>query len=437
MLKVLMLRKKINAKQDELKVLRSKDAEIEKRGQELETAVEEAKTEEEIALLEESIAEFDKEKSEHESAKSELEKEIKDMEDELKAAETEQTEAAERAAKAAGQVRVKEREGEKRMLKGNMELRELILNDEVRTFLGNVRTVIREKRAVTGSDLTIPEVMLPLLRENIKKFSKLTKHVNMKHISGKARELVLGTAPEAKWLEMYSNKELTELDFEIKKLIELDGYMVAGLMTISNAMLEDSDMNLSAEILDMLGQSIGFALDKAILYGQGSTSKQPEGIMKGMAADNKFAIPTNKSGIDLFKELLKASAKLDRTYAVDHKFWVMNNTTFTNLQIEAMGINAAGAIVTGMNNTMPIIGGEIEIIDFIPDHVIIGGYGSMYLLAERAGTKLDKSEHIKFTSDQTVFKGTARYDGKLVINKSFIALGLNNKKPTDDGTPAV
>lgn len=388
-----------------------------------------------MAIVEESVAAFNQEKNELEKEKTELEKEIREMEQELSEAEAEQNKAAERANNAA-QTRNKEREGECRMGK-KTELRELILHDEVRGFLHNVRSVIREERGVTGADLTVPDVMLPILRERIKKFSKLTKYVNLKPVRGKARECVLGAAPEATWLEMYGKNDLTELDFEVSKLLEVDGYMLGGLLTISNAMLEDSDLSLSAEILDMLAQSMALALDKAILYGKGSAAKQPEGIVKSIAADNKLAIPTTKTGIELFKELVKASAKLDKTYSVDNKFWVMNTNTFTHLVIEAMGINASGAIITGMNNTMPIVGGVVETLDFIPDHVVIGGYGSMYLLAERAGTKLEKSEHAKFVSNQTVFKGTGRYDGKLAVDKAFVALGLNNKKPTDDGTAAL
>ena len=84
-----------------------------------------------------------------------------------------------------------------------------------------------------------------------------------------------------------------------------------------------------------------------------------------------------------------------------------------------------GAVVAGMGDTMPVIGGTIEILDFVPDNVIIGGYDGLYLLAERAGTSLDQSEHRFFIEDQTVFRGTARYDGKPAIAEGFMALGIN------------
>ncbi|MGF2525981.1 phage major capsid protein, partial [Ralstonia pseudosolanacearum] len=90
----------------------------------------------------------------------------------------------------------------------------------------------------------------------------------------------------------------------------------------------------------------------------------------------------------------------------------------------------SGRIVTGVSDTMPVIGGIIEVLNFVPDNVIIGGYFDLYLLAERAGQKFATSEHVRFLQDQTVFKGTARYDGTPAIAEGFVAIGINGATPT-------
>jgi hypothetical protein len=108
----------------------------------------------------------------------------------------------------------------------------------------------------------------------------------------------------------------------------------------------------------------------------------------------------------------------------------MNETTRTKLISEGLAVNAAGAIVSGVNGSMPVIGGDIEVLEFIPDNVIIGGYFDLYTLAERAGAKFATSEHVRFLQDQTVMKGTARYDGQPVIAEGFVAIGLNGATPT-------
>ena len=108
----------------------------------------------------------------------------------------------------------------------------------------------------------------------------------------------------------------------------------------------------------------------------------------------------------------------------------MNETTRTKLIASSLSINAAGAVVAGIENTMPVIGGAIETLNFIPDDVIIGGYGDLYLLAERADVYLGQSEHVRFVEDQTVFKGTARYDGEPVIPGAFVAIGIGGVAPS-------
>ena len=78
---------------------------------------------------------------------------------------------------------------------------------------------------------------------------------------------------------------------------------------------------------------------------------------------------------------------------------------------------------------MPIIGGEIVELSFIPDNNIAFGYLDMYLLGEREGTSLGQSEHCRFIEDQTVFKGTARYDGLPVIPDAFGLMSLTTTAP--------
>ena len=61
--------------------------------------------------------------------------------------------------------------------------------------------------------------------------------------------------------------------------------------------------------------------------------------------------------------------------------------------------------------------------------MIVGGFGDLYLLAEREGASVAQSEHVRFIEDQTVFKGTARYDGVPVIAEGFVAIGISGAKP--------
>ena len=443
-LKALMLRKKIDGAKKDLEALRAKTAEFETREKELEAAISEAETEEETQAVEESIADFEKEKETHATEVAALESTIADLEKDL---------AEEEARQDTTPPEKREKEEAKPMstrskifAKLNMEQRTAMFErQDVKDFLARAREAITNKRAITNAGLLIPDVFVGLLRENIENYSKLYKHVFVRPVKGTARETVMGTIPEGVWTEMCAT--LNELDLAFNE-VEVDGYKVGGYFVVCNATLEDSDIDLAAELLTALAQAIGLALDKAILYGTGT--KMPIGVVTRLAqtqapadypstarawadlhTSNIVSISAaNTDGIKLFKNIILASGAAKGSYARGEKVWCMNETTRTKLLAEGLSINAAGAIVSGMNGTMPVVGGVAEVLSFIPDNVIIGGYFELYLLAERAGTRLGQSEHVRFIQDQTVLKGTARYDGLPVIAEAFVAIGISGTTPT-------
>lgn len=438
-IKSLMLRKKIDDKKNLLSALREKDGEFATREAELEQALNEAETDEEKKTVEDAVNAFSEEHEKHEGDKKDLETEISGLEKEL--AEEERKSQTTPA------------EPNKRKEVTNMDIRTkffgmtaqerdaFISRDDVKEFLQRTRELGNQKREVTGAELLIPEVVLGLIREEITNYSKLYKHVNVRRVPGKARQNIMGAIPEGIWTEMCAKLNELSLSFTA---VEVDGYKVGGYIAICNAVLEDSDIALANEIIGALGQAIGLALDKAILYGTGT--KMPMGIVTRLAqtedpgddsgnsrkwvnlsASNLIGI-SGKTDAALFKALVEAVGAAKN--GIGNKFWAMNETTYTKMVANALSINGTGAVVSGMNTTMPVIGGAIEVLPFIPDGVIVGGYGSRYLLAERAGVAVAQSEHVRFIEDQTVFKGTARYDGIPVIAESFVAIDINGNTPT-------
>ncbi|RGH01226.1 phage major capsid protein [Clostridium sp. AF15-6B] len=451
MLKVIMLRKKLSEVTKKLTEAREKAKELATREKELEAAIEEAQTDEEKEAVSQEVEQYEKDKKENDESVRTLEKEVSDTESELAELESKQRQAG-----PAPETRKRGEETVKTTRKKffGMTVQErdaFFARDDVHEFLEHVRTLYTngvQNRAITGAELTIPSVMLDLLRENIEEYSKLYKHVRVQPVPGKARQTIQGTIPEAVWTEM--NAAINELSLVFNDA-EVDGYKVAGYMVINNAVLKDSDIDLASTIITSLGQSIGLALDKAILYG--TSKKMPTGVVtrlaqaakpetypdtarewKNLSSSNIVSIAAAKKGVDLFKEIVIASGNAKGKYSTGNRFWAMNETTKTKLVAEALSFNAAGAIATGMGDTMPIVGGAIETLDFIPDNVIVGGYGDLYLLAEREGAQITQSEHVKFLEDQTVYKGLARYDGLPVIAEGFVAIGILGTTPTADMT---
>ena len=451
-LKALMLRKKLDNTKKELQALLEKRAAFEAKELELRAAVEELteeSTDEERATVETAIEEFEAENGENENEIRSLEETVGQIEAELEAEEAEQEidpepepaaapEAEARTNREVGRMNTRTKFGMTYEQRSAIAQRE-----DVQAFLAQTREAIQQKRALTNVGLTVPQVVIGLLRENVIEYSKLYKHVNAVQVGGTARQVVMGTVPEAVWTEMCAT--LNELDLSFYG-VEVDGYKVGGYFAICNAMAEDNDVDLLDALIEALGQALGLALDKAILYGTGT--KMPLGVVTRLVqttqpadypadarpwADlhisNITTIAATVTGADLFPAIVSASAPMKGAYSRGEKVWLMNDTTYTKLVAAAINADAAGAFVSGVKGTMPGTGGNIEVLSFIPDNVIVAGYFDLYLLAERAGTTISQSEHVRFIQDQIVLKGTARYDGKPSIAEGFVAIGIAGTTP--------
>lgn len=456
-LKVLLLRKQRENKQKELEALRAKDKDFETREAELETAIGEVTDDDQRAQVEELVTAFDTERAAHRSAVEALEAELRQIDEDMAAAEAAQN----------TDPKPEQRKDEKRMIPenkhalanarayGDMSREEraaFVADEKVQTFLGEVRSIMggQNKRAINNVGLTIPEVMLGLLRENILRYSKLTRHVFVSNVSGEGRLLISGDIPEAVWTECCANLNELSMGFfeDVFACWKLGGFMV-----LCNASRDDSDLDLAAEILMTLAQSLGYTDDKTIIYGTGTN--MPLGIVPRLAQTSQPAgypatarpwvdlhtsniktIANTYTGLALFQQIALAAANAKGKYSRGEKVWAMNENTYSFLIAQAMNIDASGAIVSSVNGTMPVLGGLIEVLpdSIIPDYNIVMGYFDLYRKVNRGGEQYATSDQVFFLSDQTVFKATARWDGKPVIAEAFVLIGINGTSPTTSAT---
>lgn len=459
-LKALLLKKQIDNKKKELDGLRGKDADFAKREVELSSAIDEVENDEQRSDVEEMIEAFEAEKTEHGNKIAELDRSISDLEKELKAEEAAQNTEPEPEKKDGDGA---ERKDEKIMNKHSdarslvfagmtrEAITEIVSRDDVKEFLASVRSVLRkETRAINNVGLLIPEVLLGLLRQNVLQYSKLYGRVTVMRVGGEGRVLISGDIPEAVWTECCANLNELSLTFYQESF---GCWKLGGFFTVCNANLEDADIDLMAEILTAIGQSIGYTDDKTILYGTGSN--MPLGIIPRLAqtsqpgdysatarpwtdlhTSNIRTIANTYTGLALFQQLALAAGYAKGAYARGEKVWVMNENTYGKIVAAAMSVDASGAITSGVNGTMPVIGGIIEVLptSIIPDDNILMGFFDLYRMVERAGEKYASSEHFRFLSDQTVFKGTVRWDGKPVIAEAFVLIGIDGTAPTTSVT---
>lgn len=461
-LKILMLRSKMDRLNKELETLREKDAEFAAREAELEQAVAEAATEEEEKVVVENVEQFETEKQAHDEQKSALEQEISEIEDQIKEIEekaptrgnnpttnpeSKHNERGER--NKMNIVNIRSLPKSQRVFDAlSGEQRQAILADNtMQEFLKELRSMKGQQRAVSGAELTIPVVMLDLIAENMYRYSKLLNRVRVRNVRGEARQTIAGTVPEAVWTEMCG--AINELSFVFNQ-ITLDGYKVAGFVPVCNSILEDNDVNLAGWIVEMLSEAVGLAMDKAILYGKGAASKMPLGIVTRLAqsaqpSDYPANAPawvdlhtsniikidgTTSTGAEFWAKLMEAIGNTYTRYSRGEMFWAMNSKTYAKLRSKLITFTATGDVVANLYGTLPVITGNVDVLEFIPDGDIIGGYGDLYLLALRSGMTIESSREVQFIQDNTVFKGKQRADGMPVIPGAFVAININNVNVT-------
>lgn len=463
-LKAIMIAKKLEMKRAAFDELVTKDAEFETRSAEIEKAIGEAKTEDEQKAVEEALEKYTEEEAAHNEEKEKLSAEIKGLEKDLEDAEKDQPETK-------GDPEPKKKDERNDFTMNTINIRSLPMNvrafdalpkeqrdaivaqPDVQTFFAELRNAARSKRDITGGELTIPVVFLDLIAENMYRYSKLMRRVRIRNVNGEARQTIAGTVPEAVWTEMCG--AINELTFDFNQ-ITLDGFKVAGYVAVCNSLLEDNDVNLASWIVEMLSEAIGLAKDKAILYGKGAGRKMPLGIVTRLAQESKptdypatapawvdlhtsniITIPTASTGEVFWAALAVAAGNTFTRYSRGERFWAMNSKTLATLQSKAILATALGRYVTFDGMTMPIIGGDVEILEFIPDGDIVGGYGDLYLWAQRSGMTIEASREVQFIQDNTVFRGKERADGMPVIPGAFVAININGSAVTSSMTFAA
>jgi HK97 family phage major capsid protein len=459
MLKVLMLRRSLDAKKAELAELERKDGEFQTREAELETAINEVEpgnTEQEEAVNAE-IETYESEKAGHEAAKQQLSADIEGLEAEIEEIERSAPKPQE-TKKPKDHVR-----GERKMETINiralpktrrafdalpMEQRKAIVaQEDVQGFLARLRSMRGQNRAISGAELTIPVVFLDLISENMFRYSKLLNRVRVRYVDGQARQTIAGTVPEAVWTEMCG--AINELNFVFNQ-VTLDGYKVAGYVPVCNSLLDDNDINLASWIVEMLSESIGLAMDKAILYGKGSASRMPQGIVTRLAqtaapSDYPANAPAwvdlhtsnilqiggaDVTGAEFWAQLMQATGATYTRYSRGELFWAMNSKTYATLRSKVITFTATGDIAANVFGVLPIITGDVDILEFMPDGDIVGGYGDLYLLAMRSGLMVESSYEVQFLQDNTVFRAKQRADGQPIIPGAFVAININDTAVT-------
>lgn len=418
-----VLARKIEQRKNALADMLIAEEGFNQRSEDLEESIERAETDEDIEKVETDIDALETEKGDHDEKKADLENEIDGLEKELgklndDAPTNKEEERSKESDKTVG--------GDTRMAHNQYETRSQILDrlnqTEVREFYAKVAEASRNKRALDNTEVLIPEQVINMIQQRLGDYSTLYKEVTVQQLSGTARVIMDGAIPEAIWTEMCDPVEELATSFS---QTELDGFKVGGFIPVCNAVLEDSMINLANFIETRLAMAIAKALDKAILVGEGATAKQPEGVIPALASEVERNVTSTGDLSDIVGNMALIDDGEDGAPVGEVVAVMKRSTYYSKLAPQTFLPTADGRLVvqTAQSPKLPD-GTRIVFSQYAPDDTIVLGDFKKYLLGERAGVKLAVSTDVRFIQDQTVFKGTARYDGKPIYTSSFVVITI-------------
>lgn len=417
-LKQIMLSKKIEQRKAALAELKEQEEKLQTRAEELEQAIEEAESDEDISVVEENINKLEQEKEELEQKKKQLEGEIADLEGELEQLNSREPKSHKRVQKDQGGIYMN-REQVREMIKNG----EYYKRDEVKEFYEKFKRL----RAVSGGELTIPEIVVNRIMDIMGDYTTLYPLVDKIQVSGTTRILVDTDTTPASWIEQAGT--IPTGDVGTITQVDLDGFKVGKVTFVDNYLLQDSIINLDAYVTNKIARSIAMALDAAIVNGEGSASYQPTGIIPSLPSENQVEVTADEN---LIKNLGKQVGLIDTGEdAVGEIVAVMHRKTYYNRLFEySVQVDSSGNVVGKLPNlSQPdLVGLRVVFNNNVAEDQVLFGDFSKYTLVERENITIDRSEHVRFTEDQMAFRGKGRFDGKPVKPEAFALVTI-----VDDG----
>lgn len=231
-LRQIMLAKQIKDKEDELEVLRSKDAEFETRGNEIEKSIDEAKTDEEKRTVDAAIEAFESERGSHEATKTTLEGELDELRSELEKLNAKQP--------------PNKVERKKEMGKRN--------EDELEEMRSGINGYVKSKgqtrdfTSVEGGALIPEELLTPQIKpEDVVDLRNYVKRVSVNSASGKYPVISKSGGKMVTVAELEANPKLAN-----PVIVKVD-YSVEtrrGYIPVSQEVIDDADYDVTGLIRD-------------------------------------------------------------------------------------------------------------------------------------------------------------------------------------------
>ncbi|MCD8355984.1 MAG: phage major capsid protein [Clostridia bacterium] len=429
MLAQLRLRRTLREKEELLNQKRSKMEEIKVRATELEKAIEEAETEEDQHTIDEALDALPSNE------------EIEHLQSDIDSLSGEVDELTRQIAELDEKPEQGRRGGTRGMEHSDIvtreRVRELVRTGEYyeRSDVKDFYSKIGSIRAVSGGELTIPQVIVTRIEDLIGDYATVFPLCEMIPVGGTARILVDTDDTAASWME---DMESTPDPSDVGKLgnIDLDGYLLGKIVRVPNYLLQDSMVNLDDYIVKKIARAMAIALDTGVLNGKGT--KSMTGIIPSLEAARKKTVLalSNTFLADLVSTIALIDDGNNNAGTITA---VMRRTDYYNYIFpKSIQSNSAGQLVASIpaQGSRDLLGIPVAFNNEIEAGNVLFGDFYRYKIAQRQGMTLAASDQPLFEKNMTAYRGIGRYDGKPSLASAF-ALATINESTTDTQTAST
>ena len=200
---------------------------------------------------------------------------------------------------------------------------------------------------------------------------------------------------------------------------KLTGYTVAG-----NELLADSAIALEAILLQLFGEAIRYFEDDAFLTGVGGG--QPLGVLNADALVSVAKEAGQSADTIVWENLVKMFSRM-LPASMMSAIWYANPDTLPELATMSLAVGTGGApvwLANGVGGVPNSILGRPLV--FTEKAETVGDAGDIvfsdfdyYLIGDRQAMSVASSPHVRFTTDQTVWRLTERVDGRPWIDTAL------------------
>lgn len=203
--------------------------------------------------------------------------------------------------------------------------------------------------------------------------------------------------------------------------IEISTSKLAGLSYVTNELLSQAPL-MSQIYSQCFSEELSFVVDDTIIRGNGSGGAFL-GILNSGALVTVTKETNQASGSLVPQNVVKMLSRLSPR-SVKNAMWLYNQDILPNLHLMSMPVGTAGVPVflPGNNLTQSpfgnLLGIPMQVLEMCETAGTVGDIVladlTQYIIVQQGLMKLDISEHVKFTSDQTAFRLTISLGGQSI-----------------------